>query len=211
MRRINLNALIWLLLYAAPLAFAASTLIDAAHQVKGLLPVANGGTGLGTLTSNVIYKGNGTTAEAVSSVTDNGTTVTSTDSGGYSAPKLVSTVATGTAPLTITSTTTVPNLTVSNHPTVQFCGTTTTCSHTAETSPKIVFGSAALVSGAPSTAAVTGISPAFTATADYVCTVTAQSAAATALLSVSNVSSSAFTITGPATVSTVINYVCVGF
>jgi hypothetical protein len=124
---------------------------------------------------------------------------------------LTSTVATGTAPIVVTSTTTVPNLTVSNHPTVQFCGTTTTCSHTAESSPKIVFGSAALVSGTPSTATITGISPAFTATADYVCTVTGQSAATTSLYSVANVSASSFTITGPATTTTVINYVCVGF
>ena len=94
---------------------------------------------------------------------------------------------------------------------VQFCGTTTSCGATAEPLGKIVYGSTALVSGSPSTAAVTGISPAFTATGDYVCTVTAQSAAATALLSVANVSASAFTITGPATVTTVVNYICVGF
>lgn len=97
-------------------------------------------------------------------------------------------------------------------PALQFCGTTTTCSHTAETTPKMVFGSAPLVSGAPSTATVTGISPAFTATADYVCTVSAPGAsAATALIGVTNVSSSSFTITGPATVTTVISYICVGF
>ena len=50
------------------------------------LPVAGGGTGLATLTSNVIYKGNGTSAMSVSSMTDNGTSVTSSDTGGYVAP-----------------------------------------------------------------------------------------------------------------------------
>jgi hypothetical protein len=43
------------------------------------LTVPNGGTGLTTLTSNVIYKGNGTTALAVSSLSDNGTTVSTTE------------------------------------------------------------------------------------------------------------------------------------
>lgn len=40
------------------------------------LPVAGGGTGLATLTSNVVYKGNGTSAIAASSITDDGTRVT---------------------------------------------------------------------------------------------------------------------------------------
>ena len=165
------------------------------------------------LTSNVLVKGGGAgVCPSNSLVTDNGTTATYTGTGGYSAPVLVSTVATGTAPLTVTSTTTVPNLTLSNHPKEQFCGTTSSCSATAETSPKIVFGSAPLVSGTPSTVTISGISPAFTATADYVCTVSAPGAsAATALLGVTNVSASSFTITGPATVSTVISYICVGF
>jgi hypothetical protein len=94
----------------------------------------------------------------------------------------------------------------------QFCGTTTSCGATVESNPKIVFGSAPLVSGTPSTATVTGISPAFTATADYVCTISGPgSAAATALYGVTNVSSSSFTITGPTSVTTVISYICVGY
>jgi len=55
-----------------------------------IVPVANGGTGIATQTSNVIYKGNGTGVEVVSSMTDNATTVTSTDTGGYVAPVFVS-------------------------------------------------------------------------------------------------------------------------
>jgi hypothetical protein len=95
-------------------------------------------------------------------------------------------------------------------PSVQSCGTTTSCAHTALTAPMIVTGSAALVSGTPSTAAITGISPAFTSSSSYFCVVTAESAATGALFSVANVSGSAFTITGPAAVSTVVNYVCAG-
>jgi hypothetical protein len=94
----------------------------------------------------------------------------------------------------------------------QFCGTAAACSATAEPNMKVVFGSAPLSSGVPSTVTITGISPAFTATADYVCTVSAPgSTAATALLGVSNVSASSFTITGPASVTTVVSYICVEF
>jgi hypothetical protein len=94
----------------------------------------------------------------------------------------------------------------------QFCGTTSACSATAEANAKIVFGSAPLVSGTPSAVTISGISPAFTATADYSCTVSGPGASAgTALYGVDKVSSSSFTITGPNTVSTVIAYVCVGF
>jgi hypothetical protein len=65
-------------------------------DVTGILPVANGGTGLATQTSNVVYKGNGTGVESVTSMTDNGTTVTSTDTGGYVAPVFVSSGTTAT-------------------------------------------------------------------------------------------------------------------
>lgn len=43
------------------------------------VPVTQGGTGLATLTANAIYKGNGTSAFAVSSLTDDGTTLTTTE------------------------------------------------------------------------------------------------------------------------------------
>lgn len=204
-----------------------------AETISATVPVAQGGTALASgtsggilgytatgtlassvaLTSNILVKGGGAGATPTNSlVTDNGTSATYTGTGGYIAPKLTSNVATGTAPLVITSTTTVPNLTVSNHPKVQFCGTAAACSATAEVSGQVVYGSAPLASGAPSTVTITGISPAFTATADYVCTVSAPgSTAATALLGVTNVSASSFTITGPASVTTVVSYICVGF
>jgi len=127
----------------------------------------------------------------------------------YNQP-IKSTLVTGTAPFTIASTTPVATMVVAKHPLVQFCGTTTTCSATAQTGAQTVYGSAALVSGTPSAATVTGISPAFTSSTSYVCTVTAQTAAATALLSVANVSGSSFTITGPATDTRVVNYQCTG-
>jgi hypothetical protein len=102
-------------------------------------------------------------------------------------------------------------LTAGNIAALQSCGTTTTCAHTAiATNANIVYGSAPLVSGTPSTYTVTGISPAFTSAASYVCTLAGQTAATTSLYSVANVSGSSFTVTGPATVSTVVNYICAG-
>jgi hypothetical protein len=121
-----------------------------------------------------------------------------------------SSVATGTAPLVVTSTTTVPNLTVSNHPKAQFCGTTSSCSATAETSPQIVYGSAPLVTGTPSTVTITGISPAFTSSTSYKCTVSDSTSVANALFQVTYVSGSSFTITGGNALTDTVAYICVG-
>jgi hypothetical protein len=91
-RRFNRSALLWLLiLFVVPLCLGAVTIIDLTFQVTGILPTSHGGTGLGTLTSNVVYKGNGTGNMSVSSVTDDGTTLTSTDTGGMKAPTFIST------------------------------------------------------------------------------------------------------------------------
>ncbi len=71
------------------------------------LPVAGGGTGLATLTSNVIYKGNGTSALATSSITDNGTTVTTTLPGvspNFADGYTTTATAAGTTTLTVAST-----------------------------------------------------------------------------------------------------------
>ena len=92
----------------------------------------------------------------------------------------------------------------------QSCGSTSACSHTSLISPQVVFGSAPLVSGTPSTVTITGISPAFTSASSYTCTVTDQTTATNNLLKVSNVSGSSFIITGPNTISDVIGYVCSG-
>jgi hypothetical protein len=124
--------------------------------------------------------------------------------------QLTESVATGTAPFSVTSTTPVANLTVSNHPQVQSCGTTSSCSHTALTGAQVVIGSAPLVSGSPSTVTITGISPAFTSASTYFCHAQEATTAANNLLKVANVSGSSFTITGPNSLTDTINYICVG-
>ena len=72
---------------------AGSTCNAATASAPASVPwtVPNGGSGLTTKTTNVLYKGNGASAEAVSSITDNGTTVTTTDTGGYSGPAYTAT------------------------------------------------------------------------------------------------------------------------
>jgi hypothetical protein len=123
--------------------------------------------------------------------------------------QIVDTLPTGTAPLAVSSTTPVATMVVAAHPLEQACGTTSSCSHTAKTNGKIVYGSAPLVTGTPSTVTISGISPAFSDTT-YICTVTNATSAIANLLSVTVVSSSSFTITGPAANTNVINYICVG-
>lgn len=94
------------------------------------------------------------------------------------------------------------------------CGTVAACSPVnASGTVKIVSGSVALATGSPSAATVTAISPAFTSSTSYVCAVAPVGADATiagAGVAVSNVSGTSFTLTGQNTVTTVINYVCVG-
>lgn len=117
---------------------------------------------------------------------------------------LVSTRATGTAPLTVTSITPVANLVVAKHPTEQYCGTTTTCSATAQTGGQMVYGSVALVAGS---AVITGISPAFADT-NYSCTGSIKAGATIADgFSIANTSTSSITITGVGTDT--ISYICV--
>lgn len=97
------------------------------------------------------------------------------------------------------------------YPILISCATTSTCANTAlGTTARIFFGSAPLVSGTPSTVTISGISPAFTSTSSYVCTVSEATTATNNLLKVVNVSSSSFTITGPNTLTDTINYQCTG-
>lgn len=91
------------------------------------------------------------------------------------------------------------------------CGTTTTCANTATTAARTIIGSVALSSGTPSTAVVASISPAFTSTATYRCTLTNQTTATNNLLKVVNTSSSSFTITGPDTITDTIGFICAGY
>ena len=83
------------------------------------------------------------------------------------------------------------------------CGTTTTCSNTAQTSPRIVWGTVALSSGS---ATVTGMSPAWTSTTSFSCTGTDTTSAAA--VKIVNASTSSITVTGTGT--DVINYHCIG-
>ncbi len=94
------------------------------------------------------------------------------------------------------------------------CGTAAgVCANTAITALRVVQGTATLTTGSPSTAAITGISPAFTSAASYTCT--AQDATTIAnnvgVLTAGYVSGSAVTFTGPNTVTDVIRYTCIGF
>lgn len=101
--------------------------------------------------------------------------------------------------------------TCTDYPTLVDCGTTTTCANTATTSGRVIIGAVALSSGTPSTATVTGISPAFTSTATYRCAITEATTATNNLLKIVNTSSSSFTITGPNTLTDTISYVCAGY
>lgn len=93
---------------------------------------------------------------------------------------------------------------------VQFCGTTTTCSATAQTGVHVVWGSVALASGSPSTATVTAISPAFTSTTSFKCTVSDQTAPQSAAAVSSYASGSSIVLSGANTVTDTVNYICIG-
>lgn len=94
-----------------------------------------------------------------------------------------------------------------------FCGTLAACSSTAQNGSHMVYGNVALATGSPSTASITGISPAFTSASTYSCTVNDQTTRTNqvAVLAAGYVSGSAFTITGPNTVTDTVNYQCVGY
>jgi hypothetical protein len=124
--------------------------------------------------------------------------------------QVTSNVATGTPPFSVTSTTPVSNLTLSNHPQLYSCGSHAACSNSAIVGGQIVFGSVVLVSGSPSTSTVTGISPPFSSPASYTCVVTNATTAKNNSLQVANRSGSSFTITGPDATTDRINYQCVG-
>lgn len=155
--------------------------------------------------------GNGTVSAAPSWLATTGTgsvvlSISPTGTGMATWARLALNQATGTAPMTITSTTPVTNLTVANHPKEQYCGTTTTCTATPAVNGQIVYGSVALSAGV---AVVSGISPAFPDLL-YSCTATVKAATiVTNILSVSNTSVSSITITGAAATTDTVSYICV--
>lgn len=139
------------------------------------------------------------------SATMNGTSVPQIDTVGGTLntnTQINSTLATGTAPLAVASTTPVTNLTLTNHPRAFNCGGTTTCANTQAASARVVYGAVALTAGS---ATVTGMT-AFTSSASFTCTGTDITSAAA--VKIVNVSSSSFTITGTGTDT--VNYHCVG-
>lgn len=81
MKRVYPFALLWMFLFAAPFCFAAQTLINLATQVKGVLVVANGGSGAGTFTAHGLLIGEGTAAFGVTAA---GTTGQIASSNGSS-------------------------------------------------------------------------------------------------------------------------------
>jgi hypothetical protein len=193
-------------------------------SASGYLPHSAGGTDLGTTalpfgnlwlgtaaTNNFKFAPAATSAQRVVTLNDPGAAVNLPFTNNSDTTTTHVLHATATGNVFTSSAIAAGDLPTPVDQSVQFCGTTSACGHTVENNPKVVFGSAALVSGTPSTVTISGISPAFTATADYICTVTGQTGATTDLLSVANVSSSSFTITGPTTDTRVVNYICVGF
>lgn len=177
-------------------------------------------------TTQFLYAVNNTTGSAISatSVTVSGavtaasaaiTTVTATSLTAATLSltgQFTSTLATGTAPFVVASTTQVANLTLQNHPKVLYCGTTTTCGNTAEVSARILVGSAPLDNASPSKFTVTGISPAFTSTATYTCWTYNTAQHLNDQPEFTPVSSSSFTFTtNQNTLTDVMRYGCIGF
>jgi hypothetical protein len=114
-----------------------------------------------------------------------------------------STVPQGTAPFSVSSTTPVANLTVSNHPKVQACGNTPTCSASSVTGGQIVFGTVTLSHGE---ATVKGFNPSFKSADSFQCTASDKST-----VNPSNaVAISGGSIVVRGTGNDVISYVCVG-
>ena len=72
---------------------AGFTIALGTSPVTGQLATANGGTGLATLTSGAIYKGNGTSTIAVSALSDNGTIVSSSESIDLTSTSILSEIA----------------------------------------------------------------------------------------------------------------------
>jgi hypothetical protein len=96
----------------------------------------------------------------------------------------------------------------------QACGSTATCGATSiGATLKIVQGSGTLVTGSPSTFAVTAMSPAFTSASTYTCVAqdTATIATNIGVLTAGYVSGSAVTFTGPNSNTDTFRYTCTGY
>jgi hypothetical protein len=139
---------------------------------------------------------------------DIGATGTHRPRNVYAATQFISQVDTGTAPFSIASTTPVANLTVSNHPTLVDCGTTSTCSAARKTAALIVRGSVAF----PTATTVTVTSLPFTSSSSYSCTAGDQTNPAGVINATIYTSGSSVTFTETNGGNTdTIRYICVGF
>ena len=117
---------------------------------------------------------------------------------------LASTVSTGTPPLSVASSTPVANLTLSNHPEVESCGNTASCSPHPLTNSRIVFGTVTLSSAKVS---VSSFGPGFSSASSFQCTANDQTSATN---SANAVPSSAAGIIVNGKPGDVIAYICVG-
>ena len=117
---------------------------------------------------------------------------------------ITSTVPPGTPPLSVASATPVANLTLSNHPRLQACGTTASCAASAVTGGQIVFGSVTLAHGE---ATVKGFSLSFKTADSFQCTASDKTIAVNAAKAVA-VSGSSIVVRG--TGNDVIAYMCAG-
>ncbi len=92
------------------------------------------------------------------------------------------------------------------------CGTTATCAATDKSATmKVAIGSVALTSASPSIATITSLP--FSGALDYHCTLDNETTRTdeVAVLAAGYVSGASFVITGPNTVTDVIDYVCIGW
>jgi len=144
-------------------------------------------------------------ASGITGITSNSGSGSWVHTGGFSAATLTSTVATGTSPISATSTTPIANIVVAKHPTVQYCGISNACTATSLGGTQIVYGTTSLAAG---TVVVSGISPAFIDTA-YVCTVNSKTAASATIFNFSPTSTTSFTINGTAAATDTIGYICI--
>ena len=118
--------------------------------------------------------------------------------------QIQSTLQTGAPPFAVASTTPVANLTLSNHPKAQSCGSTTDCSARALTNSQIVFGTVTL---AKASMTVTGLNPGFTNANSFQCTASDKTVASNASNAVGT-SAKSITVSGRA--GDTISYICVG-
>ena len=127
------------------------------------------------------------------------------------APEFQSTVATGTPPLAVASTTPVTVLTVANHPIVKYCGATSggvqACANTSESSTMIIFGDVTL--NTATSQSITAMP--FTSSSSYSCSGSDLTTAA-GIVSFNTYAAASVTIAESGGVNTDhLRYVCVGF